>query len=216
MKNDIKTKIIDILKTKFRKEQARHFIANKLAKAFWGPIPDYSCRTSYHILSVNTVTVSVFAICAYKKEIVLIKHHDGKLACPGGFVNIDPNIMEQPIDAILRECKEELCNDKNVPVIKPCKQRFLPFNTYFDYRKFDMDLTPTLNIAYILQLTKTEYSKLVEHSKHFENNVYKNKIQSNTNNEVCNIEIVNITKIKSRDLAHPNEFKAIGELSQKL
>ena len=147
---------------------------------------------------------------------MLIKHHDGKLACPGGFVNIDQNIMEQPIDAILRECKEELYNDKNAPVIKPCKQRFLPFNTYFDYRKFDMDLTPTLNIAYILQLTKMEYLKLVEHSKHFENNVYKNKIQSNTNNEVCNIEIINITKIKSRDLAHPNEFKAIRELSQKL
>ena len=216
MKNEIKTKIIDALKTKFSNEQARCFVSNKIAKALWGPIPDYSCRKSYHVLSVNTATVSVFAICLYKCEIVLIKHHNGKWACPGGFVNIDPDIMEQPNDAILREFKEELCNDKNAPVIKPSKQRFLSFNTYFDYRKFDMDLTPTLNIAYVLQLTETEYLKLCKHMKCFSNKDYRNKVQNNTNNEVYDVKIINITKIKSKDLSHPNEFKAIRELAQTL
>ena len=162
MKTDIKKQIINLLKTEFSPGQAKSFISGEMAKTIFGPIPDYSARKSYHILPVNTATVSVFSICFYQNKIVLLKKHDGKLACPGGFINLEPHILEQPVRAMLREFKEEICDDVGNAVIKPKAQRFLPFNTYIDYRKFDMDLTPTVNIAYILQMTATEYSKIVD------------------------------------------------------
>ncbi|MBP5707828.1 MAG: hypothetical protein J6W79_02420 [Alphaproteobacteria bacterium] len=216
MQNKTKAQIINILKTKFSDTQAQGFIANELAKTFFGPIPDYSCRKSYHILAVNTVTASVFSVCVYNDKIFLLKNHNGKMVCPGGFINIDLNILEQPDVAMLREFNEEVCDDIGKPIIRVPKQKFLPFNTYIDYRKFDQDLTPTVNIAYVLQLTKLEYSKLLNHIKSFADKGYKDKVQAITNNEIYGAEMFDVAEIKAKDFAHPNEFKAIQELLRKL
>lgn len=209
MIDKVKIQILNMLATKFTKEQAKNFVANEIAKDLFGTIPDYSTRQSYHILPVNTTTVSVFSICFFKDNIIFLKNRYGKLVCPGGFVKIDINTLEQPRDAMAREFEEEVCDNKGDVIISLNKQRFVSFDTYIDYRKFDMDLTPTVNIAYVVELTEEEYLKVLRHQGKCVDKKYAEEVQFATNNEIYGIEIVSVTEVDSNKFAHPNEFKAV-------
>lgn len=198
------------------------FVTDELAKAVFGEIPSYSTRKSYHILPVNTATLSSFIICFYKNQAVMIRkkpfarktHFLGFL---GGFVNIDKEVRETPAEAALREFREECCN-QTAAIIDFSAERLKILNAYIDYTKIELDLTPTLNTAYLLELTKDEFLKIQKHKEKMEcDKQYAAEVYKATNQEVFAFEIAKITDLLNResDFAHKNEFLALQEF-QKL
>lgn len=200
----------------------KSFVSDELSKAIFGEIPSYSSRKTYHILPVNTATLSGFVICFYKNQIVMIRkrpfsHKTHFLGFLGGFVNIDKNTRETPQQAAVREFTEECCNELAQPLIDFSEQRLKILNVYMDYTKIEDDLTPTLNVAYTLQLTKDEFQKIEEHSQKINDDAkYAYAVNNATGGEVFAFEISTITDLLQRetDFAHTNEFAALREFYQ--
>lgn len=199
------------------------FISGELAKAVFGEIPSYSSRKKYHVLPVNTATLSSFVICCYKDRIVMIRkksfsHRTHFLGFLGGFVNIDKNKKETPPEAALREFGEECCDKTGAALLNLSLERLKMVNVYIDYAKIELDLTPTLNVAYQLELIKDEFLKIKEHAeKMCADETYAKEILNSTNQEVFGFYISKIEDLLQRktDFVHENEFLALQEFYQK-
>lgn len=215
-------KILSIMHEEMPDLDKKAFVADELAKAIFGEIPNYSTRKCYHVLPVNTVTVSSFIICYYKNQIVMIRkksfarktHFLGFL---GGFINIDKNLRETPAEAAIREFKEE-CRNKVSAIIDFSVERLKILNTYIDYTKIEFDLTPTLNVAYLLALTREEFLKIQRHKEKMKNDKnYAAEVYKATDNEVFAFETATIANLLKResDFAHKNEFSALKEFRKR-
>lgn len=215
-------KILTVMDTQSPNLDKKAFVADELAKAIFGEIPDYSTRKYYHVLPVNTATVSSFIICCYQNRIVMIRkkpfsHKTNFLGFLGGFVNIDKKLQETPAEAAVREFKEE-CRNKTSAIIDFPVERLKILNTYIDYTKIELDLTPTVNIAYLLELSKDEFLKIQKHKEKMDlDKKYAQEVLKATANEVFAFEIATVADLLERenDFTHKNEFAALQEF-QKL
>ncbi|MBR6355642.1 MAG: NUDIX hydrolase [Alphaproteobacteria bacterium] len=215
-------KILSLMDEQMPHLNKKAFVSDELAKAIFGAIPSYSPRKTYHILPVNTATLSGFVICHYQNQIVLIRKRPFSyktrfLGFLGGFVNIDKNTRETPQQAAVREFGEECCDEKARPLINFSPDRLKIINVYMDYTKIELDLTPTLNVAYRLELTADEFSKINEHAAKLRaDTTYATQIYNASNHEVFAFEILPVTDLLQRksDFAHKNEFAALQEFYQ--
>ena len=221
-KKSLLNKILTIMDTQAPNLDKKAFVADELSKAIFGEIPNYSTRKYYHVLPVNTATVSSFIICYYKNQIVMVRkkpfarksHFLGFL---GGFINIDKDVRETPAEAVIREFKEECCNKTSAIIDFPI-ERLKILNTYIDYTKIELDLTPTLNVAYLLELNKDEFLKIQKHKEKIDlDKKYAQEVYKATANEIFAFEIATIANLLKReiDFTHKNEFLALQEF-QKL
>lgn len=216
-------KILSFMDAQIPQLNKKNFISNEMSKAVFGKIPSYSSRKNYHILPVNTATLSSFIICYHKNKIVTIRkksisHKTHFLGFLGGFVNIDKKIKETPIAAAIREFGEECCDEKAIPLINLYPSRLKIINVYIDYTKVELDLTPTLNVAYQLELTKDEFQQIKRHmEKMCTDKKYAKSIFNSTNKEIFAFNISKITDLlqKEKAFAHKNEFIALKEFYQK-
>ena len=215
-------KILSLMNEQMPHLNKKTFVSDELAKAVFGAIPPYSPRKTYHILPVNTATLSGFVICFFQNQIVMIRkrplsYKTRFLGFLGGFVNIDKNTRETPQQAALREFGEECCDEKARPLIDFSPERLKIINVYMDYTKIELDLTPTLNVAYQLELTADEFHKIKEHTEKMRSDAtYANHIHNATNHEVFAFEISPIADLLQHqaNFAHQNEFAALSEFYQ--
>lgn len=221
-KKKLLNKILSFMEEETPDLDKKAFVSDELAKAVFGEIPSYSARKFYHILPINTATLSSFIICFYKNQIVMIRkktfvRKNHFLGFLGGFINIDQKTQETPAEAAVREFREECC-DRVSSVIDFSLNRLKVLNVYIDYTKIEQDLTPTLNVAYSLELSETEFLKIKKHKEKMDTDKkYARDVRRITNKEVFAFEIAPITDLIKReaDFAHKNEFLALKEF-QKL
>ena len=221
-RKELLEKILSFMDAKIPHLNKKNFISNEMAKAVFGKIPPYSSRRNYHVLPINTATLSSFIICHYKNQIVTIRKRPVSykthfLGFLGGFVNIDKKIKETPIAAAIREFGEECCDEKSVPLINLSPSRLKIINVYIDYTKIELDLTPTLNVAYQLELTKNEFQQIKRHTeKMCADKKYAKNIFNSTNHEIFAFYLSEITELlqREKDFAHKNEFIALNEFYQ--
>lgn len=212
-------KINLLISRKIPEKSKKSFLSKQLAIDIFGPIPTYSTRKSYHILPVNTATLSTFIILSYGGKVVMIRkktlsQKDKYLGFIGGFINIDQDTKEQPEEGLIREFNEECCTDKKKPVIHINRNKIQLLGVYIDYTKIELDLTPTLNVAYCLRLTRREYQAFTRHKDRIiKETSYRSKVHNASNGEVWGFIIESVKNLLRRehDFSHKNEYKALRD-----
>lgn len=208
----------------------RQIIEGPLARKALGDLPPWSTLETHRLTDVMLANRGAFVLCHFKDstgETQLVMGarpakpgSDDTLYNASGGGYADQTAGEQPPETAAREIREEIRDDKNVPVLDIDPVRMTLISGGVDNRGLSKGGHPTDWYGYSVELTPEEVSKITAHCNRLSADpAYSTACKEASGGETAFVRIVSLkeaAKIPTSSFAHPHEKTVIEGLAKNV